>query len=102
MDRAFDMQSVANSIESMIRLHGGNKEQRQRIAITYTRLDDENISQFSDFQRRYYGLLTGEEYFIIWDERGAGKPDLLYAVNVTGDSILTAGGELMTLVAKKF
>ena len=100
--REFHMQCVANDIETMIHQYGGNKEQRRRIVITYQVLTHESIARFTDFQRRYHGLLPGEEVFTIWDEVDENAPDLLYVVNVTGDSILTAGCELMTLVAKKF
>lgn len=101
--REFHMQAVANSIETMIHVYGVNKNQRGRIRILYQVLTAETIAAwFTDFQRRYHGLLPGEEVFIIWDEVDINAPDLLYVVNVTGDSILTAGCELMTLVAKKF
>lgn len=100
--RKFHMQCVADDIGTMIRQYGSDKEQRRHIVITYQVLTPESIATFTDFQRRYHGLLPGEEVFIIWDEVDKKASDLLYVVNVTGDSILTAGCELMTLVAKKF
>lgn len=62
-------------------------------------LNEHNIQGFTDFERRYHGLLTGEKFITI---REAADNYLLYAVNVTGDSILTAVGELMNLIARKF
>lgn len=101
--REFHMQAVANSIETMIHVYGVNKNQRGRIRILYQVLTAETIAaQFTNFQRQYHGLLPGEEVFTIWDDVDINAPQLLYVVNVTGDSVLTAGNELLSLVAKKF
>ena len=51
----------------------------------------------SDWDKEYLGLIDGEEYFFIF----IGE-ELMYAVNVTGDSVLTAIQELVTKLAAKF
>ena len=51
----------------------------------------------SDWTKSYLGLIDGEDYFFIYVE---GR--LLYAVNVTGDSELTAIQELITKLSAKF
>lgn len=53
----------------------------------------------TEWERRYHTVISGDEYFWIW-ERETG--DLLYTINVTGDSVLTAASELMNLLARKF
>ena len=52
---------------------------------------------FSDWDRQYHGIIDGEEYFFVYDNN-----HLLYVINVTGDSTLTAMSELMELLARKF
>lgn len=91
--RTENMRDIAGRIENMIFHYG----RRQDITVRYTKIGDGNIYRYNDFQRRYHGILTGNEYFMI-EEPGA----LLYAVNVTGDSLMTAAAELMALVGKKF
>ena len=58
-----------------------------------------SIHNFTEWEQRYFHIMTGEEYFFIWDEE---EDRLLYVVNVTGDSVLTALSELMNLIGKKF
>ena len=68
------------------------------LRIEYMKISEDNINSFTEWERRYHHILTGDEYFIIREEDG----QLLYARNVSGDSILTALWELMDLIAKKF
>jgi len=51
----------------------------------------------SDWDRNYHNLIDGEDYFFIWQDK-----KLLYTIDVTGDSVLTALWELMEKLAKKF
>lgn len=51
----------------------------------------------TEWDRKYLQLCNGEDYFFIF----VGS-QLLYAVNVTGDSVLTAMQELITKLAEKF
>ena len=69
------------------------------IRIEYVRTTEENIKDFSDWDVERFGILTGEELILIFDKT---ENHLLYVVNVTGDSVLTAMSELMNLIAKKF
>jgi len=66
------------------------------IEVTYRRETDESVNDFTEWARKYHGILPGEEYFYVW------KGQLLYAVNVSADSYLTAADELMGLLARKF
>ena len=52
---------------------------------------------FKDWEREIFGLREFEEYFFIFH-----GDFLAYAVNVDGDSVSAALGELMDLIAKKF
>lgn len=97
MDRQAEMRDVATCIEKLLREYGKNKEQRGRITINYEQPTLDSLSNYSSFEVIYHHLIPNEEYFLIFYGQ-----QLLYAVNVTGDSILTAGCELMMLVAKKF
>ena len=51
----------------------------------------------TDWDRKYLQLIDGEDYFFIFVD---GSP--LYAVNVTGDSIICALYELIELLSRKF
>lgn len=51
----------------------------------------------TEWDRHYHNLYDGEDYFFVFVN---GK--LLYAINVTGDSVLTAVQELITKLAAKF
>ena len=53
--------------------------------------------EISNWKRKYLQLLNGEDYFLIYYE-----DEPLYAVNVTGDSVLTAIRELVDKLADKF
>jgi hypothetical protein len=86
------LKDIAARIESMIRAHG----RRNDIKIRFTRIGEGNINRYTDFQREYHGIISGDEYFMIDDPDG-----LLYAVNVSGDSNMTAAAELMELVSRK-
>ena len=101
MTRDDKLRDIAQRIEDITRLYG----RRADIAITYDRLTDESIQEFTDFQRSYYSLITGDELFFVWETPCPNDVDprsLLYTVNVTSDSLLTAAGELMNLVSRKF
>lgn len=50
-----------------------------------------------DWSRKYHQLINGDDYFFIYVNK-----DLLYTVNVTCDSILTAIHELVAKLAAKF
>ena len=101
MTRDTIMRDIAQRIENLVRDYG----RRSDIAITYDRLSDESIAEFTDFQRTYHSLQTGEEFFLVWETPDPDDVDpraLLYAVNITGDSNMTAAGELMDLISRKF
>lgn len=53
--------------------------------------------KYGDWECDYHGIIDGEEYFFIFE-----KDRLLYAVNITGDSVLTAFWELAEVLSNKF
>ena len=67
------------------------------VHLSYT--DNTGSLKLSDWQRKYHHILSGEEYILVTDNTTG---DLLYAVNVTGDAVLTAIYELMKLLSAKF
>ena len=76
----------------------------KQLRIEYWRIDNDDgfgvsIDNFTEWEQKYFHILTGEEYIIIWDEE---ESHLLYVINITGDSILTALSELMNLMSRKF
>lgn len=73
---------------------------KRELWVDYIKLDDENIKRFSDWTRERLGLLTGTEYLII--SEGSHMESVLYAVNITADSELTAMDELFHLLSYKF
>lgn len=54
-------------------------------------------TEFTQQNLERFHLLSGDEYILIFDDDA-----LLYAINVTADSTLTALEELMLLLSKKF
>lgn len=101
MERTEALYDIAQRIEDLARTYG----RRADIAVTYDHMTPESLGEFTDFQRRYHRLIAGEEYFLVWETPDPDSVDpraLLYAVCVTGDSLLTAAGELMELVSRKF
>lgn len=62
--------------------------------ITYDKPEHMNLT---DWDRKYLQLINGEDYFFLFVDS-----KLLYAVNVTGDSVITAIYELVAKLAAKF
>lgn len=62
--------------------------------IIYCKPDEINLSEW---KREYLQLIDNEDYFFV-----AIDGEVMYAVNVTGDSTLTAVQELVTKLASKF
>ena len=99
--RQEQMERVASQVESIVKENG----RRNDIAITYCEMDAESLADFTDWQCQRNKLFIGHEYFMIWevpDPYDIEPFHLLYAVNVSADSVLTAAAELMDLVSKKF
>ena len=98
MIRTEKMNAIATDLTRMILDYG----RRNDITVTYAKLTDEDMAKFSDFAIRYHQLHKGEEMFLIWENIPDKNPGLLYAVNVTADSYLTAMQEAIDLIARKF
>ena len=99
--RTEQMERVASQMETIVRENG----RRNDIAITYCEMDAESIADFTEWERERNELFIGHEYFLIWevpDPHAIDPFHLLYAVNVSADSVLTAVAELMNLVSRKF
>jgi hypothetical protein len=99
--RTEQMKRVASQIETIVKENG----RRGDIAITYCEMDAESIADFTEWECERNELFIGHEYFLIWEvpDPFAIEPfHLLYAVNVSADSVLTAVAELMNLVCRKF
>ena len=98
MERNEKMNAIAADLTRMILDYG----RRNDITVTYAKPTDEDMAKFSDFAIRYHQLHNGEEYFLIWENMPNENPGLLYVVNVTCDSYLTAMQEAIDLIARKF
>ena len=99
--RTEQMKRVASQMETIVKENG----RRNDIAITYCEMDAESIADFTEWERERNELFIGHEYFLIWEvpDPHAIEPfHLLYTVNVSADSVLTAVAELMNLVSRKF
>ena len=88
-----NLTKIAGEIEEMIRNYG----RRDDISIRFAIMTEEELAMFTEWDQRRLYLSPDEEMYIIY-EPGHN----LYAVNVTGDSLLTAAYELMRLVSAKF
>ena len=87
--RAYDMTMVANSALKLLKYVRPGRN----LGIGYMKPNAETIEQFTDWQRS-----------LVWDyspDWETDKPDLLYAVDVSADSLLTAAWELFELLSKK-
>lgn len=101
MERIENLSEIAIEAEKLIRRFG----RRNDIAVTFCKLTDESISEFNSWDRKRFGMMDGEECFFVWETSRPNVPDpsgLLYVVNVTGDSLLTAASELINLASRKF
>lgn len=97
--RDSEMRRIARSAMNMLRLATPNR----KLKIGYVVPNDKTIGRYTEWQRMSKGILTGNEYFLVWDcEPYTEPPRLLYAVNVSADSLLTAAYELMELLHRKF
>ena len=99
--RAYDMTVIANSALKLLNY----ARPERNLGISYVKPNAETIERFTDWQRRRNHIYAGGEYFLVWDyspDWETDEPDLLYAVDVSADSLLTAASELMNLVSRKF
>lgn len=99
--RESEMRRVARSAMNMLRLARPDR----KLGIGYVKPDDKQIERYTDWQRQRNHIHTGLEYFMVWDHSpdwDTDEPELLYAVDVTADSLLTAAWELFELLSKKF
>ena len=73
------------------------------LAVNFLKMTDDDLRSFSDWDRKRFGLHTGMECFIILEwERAATKSHILYVIDVSADSELTAMDELFHLLSYKF
>lgn len=99
--RAIQMQRIAKYAMNMLLIARPNRN----IRIEYIRPNDESIKRFTQWERERNHIRTHDEYYLVWDDSpdwNTDKPDLLYAVNVSIDSYLTAANELLDLLSRKF
>lgn len=107
MTREQIMTSLAVDLTGTINCFG----RRDDILIRYADITEESALEFSPWTRSYHSLLPGREFFLVYETEkpitelpNDYRPDptnLLYAVNVSGDSYLTAAAELMDLASRK-
>lgn len=107
MTREQMMNSLAIDLTGTINVFG----HRDDIIIRYADMTEEILTEFTPWSRQYHSLLPGIEYFLVFETEKPitelpddYKPDptnLLYAVNVSCDSYLTAAAELMDLASRK-
>ena len=93
--KAYEVGKGIEHIMSMLKIVNPQKAKRWRIE--YMRMGKDTLDTFGSFEVNYHGLLLNEEYIMIFDETG-----LLYAINVTGNSVLYTLKELMDKCADKF
>ena len=98
-ERESKMRRIARGAMNMLRL----ARPERKLTVAYIKPNEKDIERYTEWQRRSKGIVTGDEYFLVWDcEPYEEPPRLLYAVNVTADSLLTAAGELFGLLGRKF
>ena len=96
LSRKERMNHIIESIEQMVSVYCIEGI----INVEYKQLTKEAEKDFTDWQKQKFNLqFDGSEYFFVYDEF---EESLLYTVNITADSYLTAAKELITLLANKF
>ena len=101
MTKDHAMRNVSATIEALLQ----NLTGRDDIYINYNKITGGTYGTLALYSQRdvdRFHLMTGEEYFFITEDNVKETSIILYAVNVTGDSYLTAAAELMALIANKF
>ena len=61
-----------------------------------------DLDKYIGWDSKYNHINPGDEYFVIYDETPTGYKCLLYVLNVSCDSVLTAMAELVNLIAREF
>ena len=69
------------------------------VRIEYDLMTEEKLACMSRLEKKLHPMLSGDEQILIWDDVDG---QLLYHVNVTGDSVLCAVYELMRLLKDKY
>lgn len=78
-----------------------NPSKRAAWNIVYKDHPDEVWLEYvtTEWERKRDGLRAGGEWIFIWD---SVTGDLLYSIDVSGDSVMTIMSELMNLLSRKF
>ena len=98
IDKSTEMNHCIRQVQNILHIIRPKK----KWYIYYDKMNSENICQYTEWQRQYHGIRTGDEYiFIREDDENCDFP-LLYVVNVSAESTLFAMSNLMKLLADKF
>ena len=98
MERTEKMNALAKSLEETVNTFG----RRNDIHIEYNKINDNNILLFSGWQVQIHHIYSGMECFLIYENVPVEGFNLLYVIDVSCDSCLTAASELMDLASRKF
>lgn len=71
----------------------------KKIRVEYVRMTPEALQNLNPWYVKYHKLVAKDEYMFVWDLE---FDELLYAVNVSGNSYLYCVKELLDLIAEKF
>lgn len=99
LSRQEQMDKMLEHVNIMLGLVRETSEQKG--FVEYIDLDEESIKQFSDWNIKWLGIRPDMEVFIVYGIEGDDKYPL-YAVNISGDSVITALDELFRLLGRKF
>ena len=102
LSRAERMNELCAHVNEILhRIHPDRK-----LTVEYFLADDTNLQLLSDWTKQRLNLFSGMEYLTITEklsDTGTAKDyHILYAVNITMDSGLTALAELFNLMSYKF
>ena len=99
MNRKEQMDALAASLTETIKTFG----RRHDVTVEYSCFDtmEDVAANFTPWQMYYHGIKSGIEYFLIYEPDPETGRHLLYTVNVSRDSCLTAASELMDLASRK-
>lgn len=91
MSRTDEMNRIAASVQEMARPYTDG------IEIAYRHETAESLLDYPRWKVDCLNIIAGDEYFTL-----SREGCLLYVVNVTADSVLTAAAELLRIMSYKF
>lgn len=103
MTREQLMKSMVKDLDKFVAKYGCRATRvvgSSPVSIVYQKFSKTEWEALPEWDRQYHHIFPDLEYIMVY-ETFNGEKSLLYAVNVEGDSLLTAAWELLDLASRK-